>query len=162
MIVVVCGVSGVGKTTVGKALAAKLRAEFADADDYHSQTNVAKMARGESLDDADREPWLRALRAAIEKWLESGVDVVLACSALKDAYRAQLSHGDARVRFALLEAPPEVIRERLERRHGHFAGPALLDAQLRALEHPDGALVVDATKTVDDQVAAITAWALDT
>jgi carbohydrate kinase (thermoresistant glucokinase family) len=159
VIVVVSGVSGVGKTTVGRRLAPALSARFVDADDYHPAANVAKMSRGEGLDDDDRAPWLAALRASIEGWLARGEAVVLACSALKASYREALSKGDRRVRFVVLEAPREVVEARLASRRDHFAGEALLDSQLSIQEHPVDALIVDATRPLDEQIAEITAWA---
>lgn len=135
-VLVVMGVAGVGKTTVGRALADQLGWDFLDADDLHPPANVAKMARGEGLTDADRAPWLEAVRALIGARLAEGVPAVLACSALKQRYRRALAAGDARVRFVWLDAPAEVIAERLVARRGHFAGDALLPGQLDALEPP--------------------------
>jgi gluconokinase len=161
VIVVVCGVSGVGKTTVGQRLAPELGARFVDADDYQPAENVAKMSRGEGLDDEDRAPWLAALRSSIEGWLARDEDIVLACSALKSAYRDALARGDDRVRFVVLDAPRAVIEERLATREGHFAGPALLDSQLAIQERPSDALIVDATRSIDAQIAEIKAWSRD-
>lgn len=148
-----------GKTTVGQRLAPALGARFVDADDYQPAANVAKMARGEGLDDDDRAPWLAALRASIEAWLAREEAIVLACSALKDSYREALAKGDPRVRFVVLDAPRAVIEQRLAARRGHFAGPALLDSQLAIQEHPRDALIVDATRPVDDLVSDIRSWA---
>src|SRR5262245_58649228 len=125
------GVEGVGKTTIGSRLAAELGWTFADADDFHPPANIAKMHRGEALDDADREPWLARLAVAIEQWLRENYSVVLACSALKEAYRRRLMVDATRVRLVDLTAPPEVLRSRLRARAGHFAPAALLDSQLR-------------------------------
>ncbi|MGZ3424711.1 MAG: gluconokinase [Polyangiales bacterium] len=161
MIVVVSGVSGVGKTTVGMRLAPAIGARFVDADDLQPKANVEKMARGEGLDDADRAPWLSSLRAAIDEWLARDQDVVLACSALKESYRRQLAHDDPRVRFVMLDAPAEAIARRLASRKGHFAGPELLASQLATLEKPADALIVDATQPLDDVVARITSWVRD-
>jgi gluconokinase len=162
VIIVVSGVSGVGKTTVGEHVARELGARFVDADDLQPSENVARMARGEGLDDVDRAPWLSKLRVAIEDWLAQEHDVVLACSALRESYRRQLAHDDPRVRFVMLDAPPEEIAKRLASRKGHFAGPALLTSQLATLEKPADALIVDATAPLEDVVARITSWARDT
>ena len=159
MIVIVSGVSGVGKTTIGRALAPMLGARFADADDFQPAENVAKMHRGEGLDDEDRAPWLASLRAHIEDALARGEELVLACSALKERYREALAANDPRVLFVLLDAPRAVIEARLASRNGHFAGPALLDSQIADQEKPaDDALIVDATRSVADQTARITSW----
>jgi gluconokinase len=159
VIVVVSGVSGVGKTTVGQRVARELGVRFVVGDDYHPAASVAMMARGEGLDDDDRAPWLAAIRASIEGWLARDEDVVLACSALKDSYREALAKGDRRVRFVVLDAPREVVEARLAARTGHFAKPALLDSQLAIREPPRDALIVDATRPLNDQIAEITSWA---
>ena len=159
MVIVVMGVSGSGKTTVGLALAEALEWRFADADSYHPPENVAKMARGEGLTDADRAPWLAALRARIAQWLAGGTDAVLACSALKDSYRSLLESdedagaaaeaaapGARRVDFVYLKASQALIAARLRARVGHFATVTLVPSQFQALEEPDPrqALVIDA------------------
>ncbi len=135
-LLVLMGVSGVGKTAVGRRVAEHLGWRFFDADDLHPPANVAKMHRGEGLSDADREPWLRAIRSLIEKRLAEEAPAVLACSALKASYRAQLGRGDSRVAVVWLDAPRAVIAERLAARRGHFAEPDLLASQVRALEPP--------------------------
>lgn len=143
------GVAGVGKTTVGRALAAALGWTFVDADDLHPAANIAKMSRGEPLDEADRGPWLAALRARLDR----GDDLVLACSAL----RAEHRHALAPATFVLLDASDDVIAARLAGRAGHFAGPALLPSQRAALERPGDALVLDATRPVGELVRAVRA-----
>lgn len=135
-VLVLMGVSGVGKTTIGQAVAERLGWAFYDADAFHPEENVAKMARGEGLTDAERAPWLEALRARIEASLGRGESAVLACSALKERYRARLHADDPRVRFAWLDAPSDVIAERLSGREGHFAGLSLLASQRATLEPP--------------------------
>jgi gluconokinase len=135
-VLLLIGVSGAGKTAVGRALADRLGWEFLDADDYHPPSNVAKMQRGEGLTDADRAPWLDALRRLIARRLAQHAPAVLACSALKANYRAQLRHGDPRVTIVWLDVDPETIARRLEAREGHFAGPELLASQFEALEPP--------------------------
>jgi gluconokinase len=131
------GVAGVGKTTVGRLVAERFGWTFLDADDLHPPENVAKMARGEGLTDADRAPWLAAVREVIEARLAEDAPAVLACSALKRAYRDALGRDDGRVRFVWLDAPDEVVRGRLADRAGHFADEALLPSQRAALEPPD-------------------------
>ena len=155
MIAVLMGVSGVGKTTIGRLLAADLGWPFLDADDFHPPANVEKMSRGLPLTDADREPWLESLRGAIRERLARGESAVLACSALKAAYR-DLLRVDASVRFIHLKADPEVIRRRLGQRREHFFVPELLASQLEALEEPSDALgvdVADAPEVVAGRIA---------
>ena len=143
MQVVVMGVTGVGKTTVGRLIAQRLGARFVDADDFHPAENVAKMRAGTPLDDADRQPWLAALNAHLKDAARRGDSVVLACSALKAAYRARLRDGVSGLRFVHLVGTRELIAERLGARSGHYMNPALLDSQLATLERPDDALSVD-------------------
>ena len=150
-VVVVMGVAGSGKTTVGAALAAALGWRFVDADDHHSPESVAKMARGEPLNDSDRWPWLDRLRAIIDAALAGGGGLVLACSALKASYRARLAGG--RVRFVHLAGTPELFRARLATRPGHFMKSEMLDSQLSTLEVPSDAITVNAAQPVPDVVA---------
>jgi len=152
MIVVVMGVSGAGKTTIGQALATALGWPFVEGDDFHPQANVDKMARGEPLDDDDRAPWLAALAAKM-RTLDDGV---VACSALRQSYRDVLRVRDD-VRFVLLDVPRAELERRLQLRRGHFMPSSLLDSQLATLEHPSDALVVDGNQPPDAQVAAIRA-----
>lgn len=155
MVVIVMGVSGSGKTTVGVALAAALGWRFLDADDLHPPANVVKMAGGVPLTDEDRWPWLERLHEALAAALERGEDVVVACSALKKTYRRYLEVDAARTRWVYLHAPPEVLAQRLRHRPGHFMPPSLLASQLATLEPPEGALPVDVTPPVDEVVARI-------
>jgi gluconokinase len=155
VVVIVMGVSGAGKTTVGQRLAAALGWRFRDADDLHSRENIAKMAAGIALTDEDRAPWLAALREVIRNALASGEDVVLACSALKRSYRERLTVDGARERWVYLWAPREVLAERLARRRGHYMPLTLLDSQLATLEVPEGALGVDVSPDPDTVVATI-------
>jgi gluconokinase len=152
MVVVLMGVSGSGKTTVGQALAARLGWRFEDADDLHPLVNVDKMRHGVPLTDEDREPWIRALRDTIRRHLANGDDVVLACSALRRQHRDALRVG-GEVRFVYLEGSYELIDRRLRDRAGHFMPESLLKSQFEALEPPDPgeALVV----AIDRPVAAI-------
>jgi len=144
MVLIVMGVSGAGKTTIGKALASALGWTFVDADDLHPASNIAKMARNEPLTDADRDPWLARVRDVIAGSLAAEASLVVACSALKARYRARLAADDPRVRFVYLNASEEVLARRLADRPRHFAGPGLLASQLASLEEPRDATVVDA------------------
>lgn len=144
MIAVLMGVTGSGKTTIGTLLAERMHTVFADADDYHSAANKAKMAAGQPLNDADRGPWLEALNALMRDWAAADGSGVLACSALKEAYRQTLVRGMAEgsVVFVLLEGSKALIAERLSQRRNHYMNPKLLDSQFAALEPPSGALRV--------------------
>ena len=161
MIIVIMGVSGVGKSTVGQALARQLGWAFSDADDFHSSANVAKMRAGIPLTDDDRIPWLKSLHAAIEGWLAAHQSAVLACSALKQSYRDQFIVSP-HVRLVFLYADFNRIAERMSGRHGHYMNPALLKSQFDTLEPPQDAISVDATQPVPDIIAAIrTALGID-
>ena len=142
MIVVLMGVVGAGKTTIGRLLAQRLRWEFVDADSFHSNENVEKIRHGIPLDDNDRAPWLNAIRKAVEQWIAELRDVVLACSALKKIYREQLNVSPE-VKFVFLKGDSDLIAERLHSRKGHFATEELLASQFAILEEPRGAIVVD-------------------
>ena len=133
---VVMGVSGSGKTTVARALAAELGLTFAEADDFHPPANVAKMTAGIPLTDEDRWPWLRALRGWMADRDARGESTVVTCSALKRSYRDLLRGAGARVQFIDLEGRPELLAARMAGRSGHFMPAALLDSQLDALEPP--------------------------
>jgi gluconokinase len=152
--VVVMGVSGSGKTTVGRILARRRGWTFLDADDFHSAASVQKMRRGEPLTDADRAPWLDALAAALREHLGRGDSVVLACSALKASYRDVLRVDD-RVRFAFLRAAAPLLEQRLAGRAGHYFNPALLESQLETLEPPEDALVLDASRPPNELAVEI-------
>jgi len=157
MIVVVMGVAGVGKTTVGKRLAAALGWEFHDADDFHPPENVAKMRAGIALTDADRAAWLERLRSLVADVSRAGRSAVLACSALRRSYRERIAAPGADVRFVHLTGDPALIRARLVGRRAHFMPPALLDSQLETLEPPDDAVTVDVAPDPDTIVATIRA-----
>ena len=151
------GVSGVGKSVIGSALAERLDWTFVDADDEHPPANREKMAGGAPLDDADRAPWLERLRRHVVRHLTSGESLVLACSALKAAYRDALAAGDERVLFVHLAAPRDVLARRLASRDGHWFPLELLDSQLSTLEEPDDAIVIDAGAPLDEAVSAAVA-----
>lgn len=154
MVVILMGVAGSGKTTVGLALAQSLHWEFVDADDYHPPENVAKMRAGIPLSDADRVPWLATLRKLISGWLHSKTNVVLACSALKQSYRDQLAIGPE-VRVVYLRGDRNLIAQRLSLRPGHYMNPRLLDSQFDALEEPHDVVLVDVSSPVADIVSQI-------
>jgi gluconokinase len=144
MIVVLMGVSGSGKTTIGTLLAERLGTVFADADDYHPAANKAKMAAGHPLNDEDRQPWLETLHGVLQGWHEAGSGGVLACSALKEKYRATLNGAmpNGVVHFVLLDGSKEMIAERLAQRQHEYMNPKLLDSQFATLEQPKNALRV--------------------
>jgi gluconokinase len=155
MVVVIMGVSGSGKTTIGRLLAESLGWSFVDGDDRHPQSNLEKMRRGLALTDEDREPWLRRLHEEIRSWLASNRDVVLACSALKASYRARLVVDPALVRLVYLAGPYSLMAQRLKDRSGHFFPDELLASQYAVLEEPAGALVVDASRRPNDIVRQV-------
>jgi gluconokinase len=142
MIIVLMGVTGSGKTTVGKLLADELGWKYYDADDFHSPANIEKMKRGIPLDDVDRKPWLESLRDLIRNRLERAENGVLACSALKASYRNYLLVNDE-VRLIYLKGDYELIHKRLSDRSSHYMNPKLLDSQFETLEEPEGHLAID-------------------
>jgi len=159
-VVVVMGVAGAGKTTVGRALAEAMGWPFFDADDFHAPESVARMRSGPPLDDTLRAPWLAELRALIARTLARGESAVLACSALKHAYRDALvpPGAESAVCFVHLRVSPAVLAARLGTRTGHFAPPVFLASQLATLEEPDAAepaLALGGERPVEELVAAI-------
>jgi gluconokinase len=156
VVILLMGVSGSGKTTVERLLALELGWEFADGDDYHPAANVEKMRNGIPLTDADRAPWLDTLRAFIAGWIAAGKNAVLACSALKQAYRESLRVAPE-VQVVYLRGTPELLRERLRARAGHFMTERMLESQLAALEEPEDAVVVDVDRSPAEIVAEILA-----
>lgn len=154
-VIVVMGVAGAGKTMVGNALAAALGWRFQDGDSFHSAANIEKMSRGHPLTDADRAPWLSALRTLIASAIEADEHVVLACSALKESYRRELTldgTASSDVSFVFLDVPSDELARRLATRPHHFAPPSLLASQLETLERPTDAIRVDGTLPVNDIV----------
>jgi len=155
VIVLVMGVSGCGKTTTGRALAQELGWRFLDADDFHPETNVAKMASGIPLADEDRWPWFDRIVAEMRRVSAAGEQAVVACSALKQIYRDRLAAGGD-VRVVYLKGDAATIEPRLIHRAGHFMPASLLPSQFATLEEPTDAIVVDIREPVATQVAAIT------
>lgn len=152
MIFIIMGVSGAGKSTVGRILADRLGSDFYDADDFHSKENKEKMSKGIPLNDKDRELWLISLRTLLEA---QSTNVVLACSALKQSYRDVLTVPDKNIIFVYLKGDKELLRKRLLERKGHYAGPDLLDSQLETLEEPEDALTLDIVNDPENIVEEI-------
>jgi gluconokinase len=162
-IAIVMGVSGSGKTTVGQTLAAQLNWQFKDADDFHPPENREKMSRGIPLNDADRQPWLRAMRQAIATAIAQGQNLVLSCSALKVAHRQTLADDWDALKWIYLQGSFELIQARMNQRQNHFMPAELLQSQFDTLEPPDpqAALYVDAALPVTAIVQEIIANAID-
>jgi gluconokinase len=154
MVIVIMGVSGSGKTTVGRSLALAVNGEFRDADDFHSPASIAKMARGIPLTDRDRDPWIATLRARIDEWRTAPHIVILACSALTTNIRRRLGLGREGVGLVHLEGDERLIEARMRARE-HFMPPELLASQLELLERPEDALVLDASQPLDALIAEI-------
>ena len=155
MIVIVMGVSGAGKSTIGKMLAAKLNWGFCDADSLHPPANIEKMSKGIPLTDADRVPWLLAMQNAIARWLQEDRDMVLACSALKSSYRDILVSDRSKIRLVYLKGSFQLIQERLKQRQNHYMSLDLLQSQFDTLEEPEGAIYVDISQPMDAIVQQI-------
>lgn len=151
---IVMGVSGSGKSTIAEALGEQLGWRFEDGDSFHPKSNVEKMAAGHPLSDEDRWPWLNAIADEIERVCSAGGHVIIACSALKHAYRDVLLRGRSDVRFVFLKGTQELIADRLARRKGHFMPPELLTSQFRTLEPPEPSEHV-ITVEIDASVEAI-------
>lgn len=147
-VILIMGVSGVGKSTLGQLLADRLRWELLEGDDFHPAENVRKMESGIPLDDEDRKPWLERLRRIIDRRRDAGIPVIVTCSALKEEYRRQLGFPDPEMALVFPTATVELINERLRGRRGHFMPPSLLRSQLDTLEPPSqGALQLDAQES---------------
>lgn len=157
MIVIVMGVSGSGKTTIGQLLAKELNWDFSDADSFHSKANIEKMSHGIPLTDADRVPWLQAMQEAIDRWLQEEKNVVLACSGLKASYRQVLLRDPERVQVVYLKGTFELFAQRLEKRQHHYMKKNMLQSQFDTLEEPkpEEAIVVDASQTPEAIVLCI-------
>jgi gluconokinase len=151
MILVLMGVSGAGKTTIGRLLSERTGLVFADADDYHSAAAKQKMAEGHALTDEDRAPWLITLNKVLRRWDQNARGGIMACSALEEKYRVVLGEGipEKRIHFILLDGSPELIAKRLAARHHEFMNPDLLASQLATLERP-----VNAIRVVNDRAPA--------
>jgi gluconokinase len=153
--IIVMGVAGCGKTTVGELLAKRLGWSFYDADGFHPAENVAKMANGTPLTDSDRAPWLAALHALISASLKENRPAVLACSALKESYRHQLLEGNQGVQIVYLKSSYDLIWSRISQRQGHYMKPEMLQSQFDILEEPRHALTLDAAWSVEELVQEI-------
>jgi gluconokinase len=154
MIIMLIGVTGSGKSTVGRLLAAQLGWQFCEGDDFHPAANLAKMTRGVPLDDEDRKPWLQAIQRVIRDAVEKRENVVIACSALKESYRSMLQV-EGEVIFVYLKADSALIQQRLKKRTGHFMNPVLIRSQFDTLEEPNQALQIDAALTPAEIVLVI-------
>lgn len=155
MIIILMGVSGSGKTTIGRLLAQDLGWPFYDGDDFHPQANVDKMRQGIPLTDDDRDSWLTALRRQIDTLIDNRQSAVLACSALKQAYHDRLGNGQPEVRFVYLKGNCDLIRQRLLARHGHFMPANLLKSQFDSLEEPEDVPAIDIAQAPEAIVGSI-------
>jgi gluconokinase len=153
--VIVMGVAGSGKTTVGELLAQRLGWSFYDADAFHPAENIAKMANGTPLDDSDRAPWLAALQALISTSLKENRPAVLACSALKESYRQWLLEENEGVQFVYLKGSYDIIWSRISQRKDHYMKPEMLQSQFEALEEPANASTIDVSLSVEDIVEGV-------
>ncbi len=155
MVVILMGVSGAGKSTVGQTLARQLGWRFYDADDLHPDANKRKMSHAIPLSDEDRRPWLAAVRTLVERCLAEGISAVIACSALKQSYRDLLVVDPAAVKFIYLRGDMALIARRMAARSGHFMSEELLQSQFDALEEPRDATTVDIAASPEEIAAEI-------
>ncbi|MCG5059953.1 MAG: gluconokinase [Limnoraphis sp. WC205] len=155
MIILVMGVSGSGKTTIGQQLAKSLNFQFRDADEFHSDENIQKMRNNIPLTDADRQPWLETMQAAIDQWLEQNQNVVLTCSALKQKYRQMLWRDAEQIKIVYLKGTFELIESRLKQRQEHFMKSDLLKSQFEDLEEPEGVILADISQTPSEIIEKI-------
>lgn len=158
VILIIMGVSGSGKTTVGRLLASHLRCDFVDADDHHPPQNRLKMQKGIPLTEEDRIPWLDTLSDLIHDHKEKGASMVLACSALRKAYRAKLGVDQKMVRTVYLKGERKEITRRLSRRKHEFFNPSLLDSQFATLEEPQSGLILPLKLKPEEQIDRIVQW----
>ena len=154
MVIIIMGVAGSGKTTVGSLLARELGWKFYDADDFHSESNRAKMSQGIALTDKDRANWLLSLKELIAQNIQQDTQTILACSALKNSYRSMLEVNE-RVKFVYLQGTYEQIKTRLNNRTGHYMSANMLDSQLDTLEEPQNALTIDIMHTPQEIISII-------
>ena len=155
MVIVIIGVSGAGKSTVGKLLAQDLGWPFHEGDDFHPRSNLVKMAQGIALTDDDRWPWLDEVRKLIDGLVASGQNAIVACSALREAYRQRLRQDAAEVVFVYLKGEQGLIRSRLAERQDHFMKAGLLESQFRTLEEPEGVVTMDVALNPEDIVGGL-------
>jgi len=156
-VIILMGVSGAGKSTVGARLARELGWIFLDGDELHPARNREMMSHGIALTDADRQPWLDAVRQSVERFLSAGANAVIACSALKESHRRRIVVDPSRVKVVYLKGPQELVASRLRDRRGHFMRPELLQSQFDALEEPRDAIVADISASPGAIVASIRA-----
>lgn len=154
-LILIMGVAGSGKSTIGRQLANEMGWPYHEADDFHSDANKAKMARGIPLDDHDRAPWLASIRTAMESSIAAGQSAVFTCSALKEKYRQILCDGLPQTRLVYLSGSRDLLLARLQGRSGHYMKPEMLASQLAALEPPAGALTLDIGEPPEKLVAQI-------
>ena len=155
VLILLTGVAGTGKTTIGRQLAAELGWPYHEADDFHSAANKEKMGRGQPLDDTDRAPWLAAIRTAMDDCRAAARSAVFSCSALKASYRRILLDGAPGTTLVFLTGDRGTLHARIAQRHDHYMKPAMLESQFAILEQPADALALDVAQTPDELVAAI-------
>ena len=155
MFYVIMGVSGTGKSTIGKILSERTGWKFIDADDYHPRANLEKLNQGIALNDRDRLPWLQELRRLISQTLSQKQSGILACSALKSQYRQILSGNSNQVKFIYLAGDYDCIQARIQQRQGHFMNPELLRSQFETLEAPKDAIMIDVSLTPEQIIERI-------